>query len=247
MAEQISQNVVNEAQSMGDPSPIDVSASSTQPSGAGGEALPENSNANPKSSNEEAFSTNETASAAPNVDSTVITDTGSSKLRDVNSTEAQAMGSADDLRSAPLDSERKSSDQAGLDNAAEHLTNGDTASHIASEDGQISSIPEHGVGSDTDISRPGSVDPTKEDATRHERSNSIKKPTSFKSVSVTKSFLAKAAGAPVPTKTGDKSISNRNLFAVGNANPFRSTILKPGSCPGSANSQTSPCSQVRKW
>lgn len=247
MAEQISQNVVNEAQSMGDPSPIDVSASSTQPSGAGGEALPENSNANPRSSNEQAFSTNEIASAAPDVESSVVTDTESSKLQDANSTAAQATGSADDLKSAPVNSERKSSDQAGLENAAEHLTNGDTASHVASEDGQISSIPEHGVGSDTDISRPGSVDPSKEDATRHERSNSIKKPASFKSVSVTKSFLAKAAGTPVPTKTGEKSRSSRTMFPIYNANPFNSSILKPGSCPGSADSQTSPCSKVGKW
>ncbi|KAL1303506.1 hypothetical protein AAFC00_006881 [Neodothiora populina] len=50
------------------------------------------------------------------------------------------------------------------------------------------------AGSDTDTSRARSVDQSKED-TSHPRSTSVKKPASFKPVSVTKTFLAKTAGA----------------------------------------------------
>jgi hypothetical protein len=47
-------------------------------------------------------------------------------------------------------------------------------------------------GSDTDSSKPD-VFGRKDGLAGHNRSNSVKKPTSFKSVSVTKNFLAKAA------------------------------------------------------
>lgn len=53
-------------------------------------------------------------------------------------------------------------------------------------------------GSDTDTSKE-----TKGTAAGHVRSNSVKKPASFKSVSVTKNFLAKTVTAPAP-KIGDK-------------------------------------------
>jgi hypothetical protein len=53
-------------------------------------------------------------------------------------------------------------------------------------------------GSDTDTSKEA-----KGTAIGHVRSNSVKKPTSFKSVSVTKNFLAKTVTAPTP-KIGDK-------------------------------------------
>ena len=55
-----------------------------------------------------------------------------------------------------------------------------------------------------DISGP--VDKLSADASRHVRSNSLKKPASFKAVSVTKNFLAKAAAGSLPGKLGsDKS------------------------------------------
>lgn len=64
------------------------------------------------------------------------------------------------------------------------------------------------VGSDTDTSRTGSLDQSK-DENRHLRSNSVKKPISFKPVSVTKTFLAKTVGStttpPPPAKVGEKS------------------------------------------
>ena len=70
----------------------------------------------------------------------------------------------------------------------------------ATEDG----TPQHAgldgsVGSDTDTSK---ADPTGKDnaeGKHHTRSNSVKKPTMFKAVSVTKNFLAKAATGSTPT------------------------------------------------
>lgn len=67
------------------------------------------------------------------------------------------------------------------------------------------SADEGNAGSDTDISRAGSVDQSKEE-NRHLKAGSAKKPTSFKSVSITKTFLAKTAGVtPPPAKVGEKS------------------------------------------
>lgn len=71
-------------------------------------------------------------------------------------------------------------------------------------------------GSDTDTSRAGSVDQSKEENSNL-RSNSVKKLTSFKPVSVTKTFLAKTTGttAPPAPKVGEKSpvISNAQPVA----------------------------------
>ena len=61
-------------------------------------------------------------------------------------------------------------------------------------------------GSDTDTSRQDTTraaDKDAHDSSRHVRSNSLKKPASFKAVSVTKNFLAKAvAGSVPPLKLG---------------------------------------------
>ena len=67
------------------------------------------------------------------------------------------------------------------------------------------------VGSDTDTSRPLNFDAASKDPSEgphHVRSNSIKKPATFKAVSVTKSFLAKAGttAAPAVKGTGDSGI-----------------------------------------
>jgi hypothetical protein len=59
-------------------------------------------------------------------------------------------------------------------------------------------------GSDTDISRPGSVDQSKRDP-NHVRTNSMKKPSTFKSVSVTKNFLKSAVSTPV-ARPGEKAV-----------------------------------------
>jgi hypothetical protein len=59
-------------------------------------------------------------------------------------------------------------------------------------------------GSDTDISRPGSVDQSKRDGS-HVRTSSAAKKQPFKSVSVTKSFLAKTVTSTPAARPGDKA------------------------------------------
>jgi hypothetical protein len=59
-------------------------------------------------------------------------------------------------------------------------------------------------GSDTDTSRTDVADSALGAGMGHTRSNSVKKPTTFKSVSVTKSFLAKSAVAAPNVRPGEK-------------------------------------------
>jgi hypothetical protein len=67
-------------------------------------------------------------------------------------------------------------------------------------------------GSDTDISRPGSVDQSKRDP-NHVRTNSMKKPSTFKSVSVTKNFLKSAVSTPT-ARPGEKAAPAAPTAAV---------------------------------
>ena len=61
------------------------------------------------------------------------------------------------------------------------------------------------VGSDTETAKAwasDAIDKDTPDEQHHVRSNSVKKPTTFKAVSVTKNFLAKAGTAPPPGAKG---------------------------------------------
>jgi hypothetical protein len=60
-------------------------------------------------------------------------------------------------------------------------------------------------GSDTDTSRTDVADAIK-DAKGHVRAGSVKRPASFKPVSVSKSFLAKSLSASPVVRPGDKSL-----------------------------------------
>ncbi|GAB7338586.1 hypothetical protein MBLNU457_5326t1 [Dothideomycetes sp. NU457] len=63
-----------------------------------------------------------------------------------------------------------------------------------------------GIGSDTDISRADSTEQARDALDKAARSGGIKKATSFKPVSVTKTFLAKSAVGPSPVvRVGEKS------------------------------------------
>jgi len=84
----------------------------------------------------------------------------------------------------------------------EQLVNGDAGEQSATE--SHNAAAETSGGSDSDISRPSSVDPTKQPS-GHLRTNSVKKPTTFKSVSVTKNFLAKSAVSVPAARPGDKA------------------------------------------
>ena len=63
------------------------------------------------------------------------------------------------------------------------------------------------VGSDTETGKLIASDALLKESSEtkhHARSNSVKKPTTFKAVSVTKNFLAKANPAPAAKSNGDK-------------------------------------------
>ena len=88
-------------------------------------------------------------------------------------------------------------------------------SHGASAEGTASGMSESMAqaladasgGSDTDTSRTGATD-SHIDGKGHTRTGSVKKPASFKAVSVTKSFLAKSLSAsPVP-RVSDKGVAS---------------------------------------
>ncbi|KAF2708791.1 hypothetical protein K504DRAFT_433312 [Pleomassaria siparia CBS 279.74] len=126
---------------------------------------------------------------------------------------------------------QKRSDAASAD-AAHHLVNGDSSEHSASEDVNSQAIADASGGSDTDISRPGSVDQAKERGEGHLRSNSMKKPTSFKSVSVTKNFLAKSAVTTPVVRPGEKApaAGQTNAMLLQTAKPR--LVAKSGSALG---------------
>ncbi|KAL8840723.1 MAG: hypothetical protein Q9170_001241 [Blastenia crenularia] len=89
------------------------------------------------------------------------------------------------------------------------------------------------VSSDTESSRPLTLDPTNKDPSEgphHARSNSVKKPATFKAVSVTKNFLAKAGttAAPAVKGTGD-NVPRPRLVAKSASGQQASTPKNPGS------------------
>lgn len=153
MAEQITQDVVNEVQSMGGPSPIDESATTTSFTAAG-----------------DGLAQQQPTSA-------------SLEPADPKQAENATAGQTTDVEEA----------RAGTPSMVGESVDGSL--QVPSEDaGSAAAVVDLSGGSDTDSSRPDGLELNKE-LSGHVRSNSIKKPTTFKSVSVTKSFLAKAATA----------------------------------------------------
>ena len=109
------------------------------------------------------------------------------------------------------------------------LTNGDIDQQPNPEhQPEIKSITldSHGD-SDTDGTRregrSASMDPAQEDLPRRERANSVKRPAAFKSVSVTKNFLAKAGASTVPKSAA----SDKNSLSASAANVTPAMSLKP--------------------
>ncbi|KAJ4990339.1 hypothetical protein SVAN01_04221 [Stagonosporopsis vannaccii] len=180
MAEQITNDVVKEAQSVGRPAPIDDNASTTNSSAANGEQPSGPATTNSKLS-EVPASTNATTDAA-------------------SAAGAQALANGD-KPAATASNDVKQPTPATKD-TGEAVQNGDAGEQSGAESLPVNS--EAVSGSDTDISRPGSVDPSKQD-TGHLRASSTKKPAAFKSVSVTKSFLAKSAASTPSASPGLKA------------------------------------------
>lgn len=177
MAEQVTNDVVKEAQSVGRPAPIDDTASTTNLS-----------------------ATNGTLPPGPATTLTKSSDSSSNATHPIRADTA--------------------------------LLNGDSADHSAAES---QAVADGSGGSDTDISRPGSVDQSKREA-GHVRtgSNAVKKASTFKSVSVTKNFLAKSAVSTPVARPGDKATSvppSNSTSALTAARPRLVAKLGTGNAP----------------
>ncbi|KAJ4379735.1 hypothetical protein N0V86_004917 [Didymella sp. IMI 355093] len=182
MAEQVTNHVVKEAQSVGPSAPIDDTASTTNSLAAHGEQPSGPATANAKPSEAPSASTNATT-----------TDSASA---------AGTQASANSDGPATTTSNHVKQSTPTLKETSEAQQNGDSGEQSGAESLQVNG--EAVSGSDTDISRPGSVDPSKQDA-GHARTSSTKKPAAFKSVSVTKSFLAKSAASTPSASPGLKA------------------------------------------
>ncbi|KAA8611284.1 hypothetical protein PtrSN002B_009110 [Pyrenophora tritici-repentis] len=174
MAEQVAKDVVKEAQSVGPSAPIDDSASTTNSPAVNGGSPSDTATKTPN--DPEASSTKQTANGA-NVPS----------IASVNVDGQAAAG------------DNKQSGASQADSKQPHL-NGISSDHLATDS---LAVTDASGGSDTDISRPGSVDQSKRDGS-HVRTSSAAKKQPFKSVSVTKSFLAKTVTTTPAARPGEK-------------------------------------------
>ncbi len=123
------------------------------------------------------------------------------------------------------------------------------------------------VGSDTETGKTTASDTSVKDVSEikhHVRSNSVKKPTTFKAVSVTKNFLAKANPAPAAKGNGDKGgtgkytlfkpltdvcscITNGSLWNHRTAGPSTSACRKNCQWPASISTQVYKCNVQKRW
>ncbi|KAK8161195.1 hypothetical protein BKA80DRAFT_113405 [Phyllosticta citrichinensis] len=203
MAEQITHDVVNAAQSMGDSSPIGVNATATNESSAG--AAPDTTTTNNPSQD----------SSAPS-NSTFSKDDAPRDKPGAPETTSKDEPKPADL--ATEGSEQSKARDESVDKSKEAMLNG---SGLSAEDPAAQHLAaDTSGGSDTDTSRAG------KDGTKP------KKPTSFKSVSVTKNFLAKTA-VSAPTKVGEK-VSTSPSISLAQPTAKPRLVAKSGSGVGSS-------------
>ncbi|KAF2204685.1 hypothetical protein GQ43DRAFT_136652 [Delitschia confertaspora ATCC 74209] len=214
MAEQITQDVVKEAQSMGYHSPIDDTATNTKTSAGDGETPTGSATAD--SNHPKSVPT--TSETAPNTVASQVD--GTSVLNKLDE---------DTVPTPKTESDKQPQSSAAPKGTKEELVNGDSGEHSAAEDALPQASAEVSGASDTDISRPGSVDPAKARPASHLRSNSLKKPTSFKSVSVTKNFLAKSAVSTPSSRPGDKGSATAQTSAPAQQTAKPRLVAKSGS------------------
>ncbi|KAI9821710.1 MAG: hypothetical protein M1827_002291 [Pycnora praestabilis] len=196
MAEQSTHDVVNQAQSASDASPSDVTATKNNQSTPSGDA--ERTLDFPTSDPEvqEPLSISQTDGV---VSIKPSTNQNLSEIPAREGIESHHNGDTQPKRRDEVSEER------------EIQINGyvDGLSVIGDTHGQQTFVDASG-GSDTDTSKPDTLESTEKTPSgdkHHVRSNSVKKPTSFKAVSVTKNFLAKAAvgTSPASKGSGDKA------------------------------------------
>lgn len=198
MAEQSAQDVVIQAQSIGQDSPVDVSGTNYESNSTGereARMLKEAGIGQGKEMREQSeFNAPESFKAASTNVAMYETHSGLAaehKNSNINESQADEIGNTQSREVSAA--------------AADHvMTNGDTGSNIGSDDAgyQHSNGIDTNPGSDTEMGTGESIGPSKDGILRRERSDSVKKIPSFKAVSVTKNFLAKSgAGVATAAKT----------------------------------------------
>lgn len=202
MASSSTQDAVNTSQSMGDSSSIDVHAHETNTAAAVAGALPAQST-NTESQVIESQQQEQALQGDPNAafDSSAE---GSSHHNATQQNEAAHASNqlANGETIHALDA-AKSAGQSDRVDPNLHIEHG----HLSDEHALVDPHSDMSVGSDTEHSRADSVDHGRDALSGNWRLSSVKKPTSFKAVSVTKAFLAKTATAPPSAKAGDKGLS----------------------------------------
>ncbi|KAF2838820.1 hypothetical protein M501DRAFT_1016906 [Patellaria atrata CBS 101060] len=215
MAEQITHDVVNEALSMGDSSPIDATATTPNDFSAGvGQAAPNTLQSTSNLSKDDPIDlTNVETTNAENVEAQA-----SARKRNI------------DAESAPVDDATLLPDGTFDTTSKNSMVDGDGVEQLAVDGGSgQQSFADGSAGSDSDTSKGDTVDSAKENSVHHTRSNSVKKPTSFKSVSVTKNFLAKAATTTPVTRPGDKGVTPGQLSVSAQLSAKPRLVAKSGS------------------
>ena len=197
MAEQSIQDVVKEAQSVGEPSPTDGTAKPSNLSSAvAGEALPHSSTAESRNLSPSKLILSDATLPDAQVSANNI-------LPGVSGVAQYARSeSGDELIPGQVEIAENSLSRS--ESPKDHLVNGTGSGHLTPDDVVHQLLADASGGSDTDTSKGDALDSGRETASRHLRTNSVKKPASFKSVSVTKAFLAKTATATPVAKPGDK-------------------------------------------
>ncbi len=139
----------------------------------------------------------------------------------------------------------------------EHVsqTNGESEGPAATDDALIlQASAEASGGSDTDTSRADIAELSEKELTgrkHHGRSNSVKKPTSFKAVSVTRNFLAKATAGSTPASKGSADKGKASTITLRKVHEADHLSVFDNSCVDqyshSTNSTPSIGGQVWQW
>lgn len=151
--------------------------------------------------------------------------TASSTLEGADAVDAVAEPSAGDVtRAADSESTHPTNTTQDTPVPSDVVVNGDSG-----HDGFRDGVVDHGsagdgsvdvsVTSDNEGSRGDGTETKKDDGKHHTRTNSVKKPTTFSKVNVSKSYLAKSTAVPTVAKMGDKPTPAGTPPAVLTARP----------------------------
>lgn len=210
MAETVADHVVNGNQSMGsDPAPVDTpkeAQSSNHIAGDAGEV------AKDKSTSQETHIQATNNASAPSQTATNLeqgVSTADSTVQGPHLPNGNAAArTLEDAQSPVQDKQENGSSLSTVDSASV-VSNGQSDTTAFPEPSPMSA-----EGAELEWRRASSQ--TQGSITRSDRSNSIKKPTSFKSVSVTKNFLANKSSttAPASKTVPDKGMLYQTIFRV---------------------------------